>query len=217
MILPKARVEDTQLRMFPKEDIELKPLAARYYTGDFYEELTAAVTRGARLKTDSRADICPDVLLGNGLFVEVKSLGRNGSVIFYEDRHVNAAKFVAESPMVLFFWHHAASVDACGTLSELHRVLATGIKSLTILDFESFSASLAGRPLREFFKTGKRRKGWTVPISLLHAAHCEPMGVASTCVTVYDQAVTMDVPLYCSSPTFVALVRRLTTQRSLKF
>lgn len=217
MTLPKARVEDDQLLMFPKEDIELKPLAARYYTGDFFEELTAAVTHGTRLRTDSRADICPDVQLGNGLFVEVKSLGKNGSVIFYEDRHTNAAKFVEQSPMVLFLWHHKASVDEHVTLSGLQRALASGIRSLTIVDWDSFSTLLQGRKSREFFKTGKCRKGWTLPIAKIHAERCEPCGVISTGLNVYGNAVTVDVPLFCSQPSQSRLVRQSAKQRTIKF
>lgn len=206
MRLPKDKLIDRQLTMFPPEDIDLKPLAARYYTGDFFEALTAAVTKGVRLRTDAMADICPDVRLRENLFIEVKSIGKNGSVIFYETRRDVAERFVEESDMVLFLWHHGASVDENMTLSGLHHSLASGIKSLTVIDWRSFANLLTGRPMREFFKTGKRRNGWTLPMRMIHSSCCTLCGEVETDLIVCGQTVAGAVPLYCSHAWMRSLV-----------
>ena len=105
-----------------------KQAALRTHTGEFYEEASAALLDGLRMTTDSRC-LCPDIQhqSDDHLFAEVKSIGRNGQGLLYEQRMEKYEAFAKQGNKVHYlFWFHNAecTVENCPTLYDLHRVLA---------------------------------------------------------------------------------------------
>ena len=197
MKLPKAKLIDKQQLLFPKEDKSFTMGVARQVTGDFFEELTAACTRGTRLRTDCTADICPDVLLSNNVFVEVKAAGVSGSVIFYQDRHLNSTKFAATSKLVLFFWHHKFKTSNALSVAELKRGLAASIQSLTILSFSTFCEALKSQRLR---RVNQQSLGWAIPIRRVQESYCKQVGYLSPQFSIQGATVQKNICVYCSNP-----------------
>jgi len=68
----------------------------RYIIGDYVEQLLAGYFKAERLKTDSKADICPDLRLPTGDYAEVKSCGRSNQIILYEGRVAKYEQFTNE-------------------------------------------------------------------------------------------------------------------------
>lgn len=80
----------------------------RPYIGDFFEEATCSLLDAQRLKTDSSADICPDLYVpSEGVYLESKAVGRSNTSILYEHRIAKYDRFLREGHRLYYvFWRH---------------------------------------------------------------------------------------------------------------
>jgi hypothetical protein len=139
------------------EDQPLTVPGCRTWIGDFFEQATAAVTRGIRLKTDCSADICPDIKISDSVYIESKSVGINGSLIVYDSRLQKDKNFVARGVSLYYcFWQHNFHIHDGILLRDLRDGAAKAVKSVVIVTFAELARILEsdGR-----LKTLSRKEG----------------------------------------------------------
>jgi hypothetical protein len=160
---------------------------ARPFSGDFFEARTSELVNGIRLRTDSTADICPDIREVNhpNRFHESKSVGSSGRALIYKCRWDNDERFVAlGNRMTYWFWLHEAKVvlgqskseyerklyDATtGVIILSHRALATVLSALPVKSINNLNR-LARRPPTGFGGDVRYGNGWSIPVTLLKQA-----------------------------------------------
>lgn len=153
MKIGRERNTDRQLDLFDG-DVRDRPLVSlgqsRSWVGDFFEELTASLTGAARLRTDSAAEICPDLRLDERTFFECKGIGKSGQAIMYEGRFRKDADLMYENRVSIyyFFWRHRFAVAEARTMNELRRGLAASVESVSILTRNGLENVLSFRTLR---------------------------------------------------------------------
>ena len=125
----------SQLRLF---DTRLSGHgSARYASGMFYENLTATVFGGKRHVCDSRADYCPDVSIGEHLFLECKSVRKGSSVLIYEGRLQKDWNFATSHELFYVVWCHNVN-RACDfqTVEDLHAALLLKTLWCAVIPFD---------------------------------------------------------------------------------
>lgn len=144
----------------PKDESKTLTVAAcRNYCGEFMEEATKALAGGTKLSTDNRADICPDLLLPDGSYAEVKSIGTNKEVLVYEARIEKDLELLQDNRLVYFLWHHRFKVSEGITQRELWDGLAAETMSVHVYSAQSLISRMKDATLMLVNKKGGRR-GW---------------------------------------------------------
>lgn len=161
MILSTARATDHQLTFWQPDKAFRCMAQTRNWAGDFFEEATASLLRGTRLKTDSRADVCPDILIGEGLYCESKSVGKNGAVIVYQHRLAKDVHWTAFHSATLLYciWHHNAKCTEVRYLSDLRQALTTA-HECCLVPLEMIHALCQATPLKTLCKKAKPGMGY---------------------------------------------------------
>jgi hypothetical protein len=179
MLLPRIRRPDRQLRLFDADRLIKSDGERRWAVGDFYEQLTAEMTGAARLVTDSRATVCPDLKHSERIFFESKAVGKTGKVILYAGRQTRYREFTAAGfEIIHWIWSHNFRASNADSYSELNANLAQHTRRLFIVDFgfllefcggpaqlinSQYNKARTGRPngyhANELYGTG-----WMVPI-----------------------------------------------------
>lgn len=111
--------------------------SARYASGEFYENLTASVFGGVRHVCDSRMDYCPDVSIGEHIFLECKSVRRGSTVLIYEGRLHKDWKFALTNHLFYVVWCHDVR-RACDfeTVEDLHAALLLKTLWCAVIPFD---------------------------------------------------------------------------------
>jgi len=144
----------SQLTPFSRDDF--RPIEsmgiARGIVGGFFEELTEKRTGAVRLRTDSRATICPDLFdERRGAYYEVKAVGNSGRCIFYEHR-VSKEKRLQNRGYLLFYfvWRHTTSAKSCigKSFSELRASLLATTRELVVISYNKLSEYLWSLPTK---------------------------------------------------------------------
>lgn len=185
MIISAPRAIDTSLTLWPGLDnVKIKSFAAtRNHCGDFIEELTAAATGAVRHRTDSRADICPDLVWREQAHFECKCVGRTGHSILYLKRVAKDGFFQKrhpDRPLFYWFWHHGADAESAVYRDDLRRDIAVTLRHCTVLPFEAVRDCARLRPVKVLNKAltaagghlgyGKGKwygRGWSVRMNVL--------------------------------------------------
>lgn len=182
MRISGPRSTERQLSMWPEPISSMAQ--TRNHCGEFAEQLTAIVVGGHRLKTDSRADYCPDILCGASTYVECKSVGRNGYGFVFEGRRAKDQSFNADGRQLLYlFWRHRMKTEGIGDVDELRRQWCASVKLGILVPFALVDDLLTSRPLKRFnvevdakgrrLGYGQESKGYsngrTLPLSLVSA------------------------------------------------
>lgn len=127
---------------------QVLPVAAcRNYVGDYFEEATAVLTRGTRLRTDSTKDVCPDIRLSDGSFLEVKSIGCGNAAMAYHNRLEKDMEFIRQgNKLEYLLWKHNYRVNPKLTLPDLREGLANATEYAILVPFETFYRILTAGP-----------------------------------------------------------------------
>jgi hypothetical protein len=153
-----------QLELLPEHGYESRPLtvaATRSFVGDFVEEMTVAAFGGTRLKTDSRADICPDIKLGDNLYLECKSIGRTKDIIVYLSRLEKDLEFVRRGNRIFYvLWNHDYKMVDGLTLGGLRDGVAQSFKSVSIIDLATLAPLLKATPVKTLNASLDKRSGY---------------------------------------------------------
>lgn len=179
MKVASAKFVDRQRLIFDPDPLLLSTGAARSWVGDFFEELTASITGATRLKTDSNADICPDLRFAADTFFECKGVGRSGQAIMYQRRFEKDRRFIDQNTANVFywFWRHKAAVLESETIGDLRTALAASVYTVAVISRRTLEEIISTRPLRrinsKYTTAGKRNgygsdnygTGWTIPLS----------------------------------------------------
>lgn len=106
---------------------------ARPFVGDFFEEATRVLSGGVRLKTETDS-LCPDLLLPNGFFCEVKSVGNSRQSLLYEHRIEKYERLMRQGKKLLYvFWLHNCRSTDYKTLFTLREALARSVVSVAVV------------------------------------------------------------------------------------
>lgn len=192
MKVATAKAINRQTLIFDPDPLLESTGAARSWVGDFFEQLTASLTSGLRLKTDSGCDICPDILLQAGgmgspaRFAECKAVGQSGQAIMYKCRFEKDRRAIEENGLQIyyFFWRHRSPVLASETINHLRGALAGSIERVGIISRQTLEEILANRQPRrinsQYQKNGpqnyaKYGEGWAFPIAEVFA-RCQQIG-----------------------------------------
>lgn len=131
--LPGRRSTDRQHELF--ETRQVSHATSRNLAGDFFEEATAAVTGGRRLKVDSSKPWCPDVALpGDKLLCESKGCGRSNQALLFHRRLEKDLQYVAEHDVTLTYWlwSHSYRVTDASSRRELQDGLMQSIRAVYV-------------------------------------------------------------------------------------
>lgn len=178
MNISTAREPDLQLPLFEGmgyEDRVCTVAACRNYMGDAFEELTAIITGGTRLKTDSTKDVCPDIKIDERTFLESKSIGCSGAVIVYESRLAKDLAFAESHGIELFYvlWRHGCKIAEGVRLGDLRTEAMNRVKGVIIIPLSDLKSILSDLPVTVLNAKHKARgygsmgynNGWRVPYS----------------------------------------------------
>ena len=184
MNLPRPRNIDRQLLLWDRPILSMGE--TRHAVGTFYERLTAQLTGGVLLRTDSRIAICPDIQFPDGSVAEVKAVGKTGKVILYSGR-VEKYRTLGAAGILHAIWIHNCRPSTATTYNELHSLLLANTRELILIDSHSLFAMTDNQPQR-VVNTGMRRPGesltdqtdrqlrtgyfhgWCVPVKQIRAA-----------------------------------------------
>ncbi len=185
MRIGNAKAVDRQSLIFDPEYLLTSGGAARSWVGDFFEAMLAGLTGAVRIKTDSRADICPDLQLCALRFLECKAVGQSGQGIIYKCRWEKDARFIAEGKQIFYcFWRHGFPAMSAKTINELRAGLAGSIAGLAIVRRQTLQTILDRREVRpinsQYQKTksqayAKYGEGWVFPAAEVFR-ECSPVG-----------------------------------------
>jgi len=139
-------------------DVPMKSQAqARPYVGDFFEEATAKLMDGFRLKTDAGAEICPDILLRDGWYVECKSVGLSNTSVMYDHRILKYDRFIREGNKLLYaFWRHKASCAAVTSRNDLWKMLSENTTGVVVVPAWIVHKALWAAPQRHTCYSGTK-------------------------------------------------------------
>ncbi len=94
MRIGRDKAIDRQSTMFEVDRLLTSTGACRSWVGDFFEELLADLTGATRIRTESGADICPDLRFNSECFFECKGIGQSGQGIMYQNRYEKDGRFI---------------------------------------------------------------------------------------------------------------------------
>jgi hypothetical protein len=196
MRISGPRATQRQLTFWPKGIASIAE--TRNHCGEFAETLTAAVSGGVRLKTDGRADYCPDIDHGDNTYGECKSVGKNRQVIIYEARREKDRRFVAAGHKLYYwFWHHKLNVKVFTDVETLNCAWLESLQYGVLLPFAVVDGMMAARPLRllnsAYSTTGKRLGygsdskgyGWGRSIPVSTFLQSAPFRIDSQAIPLY--------------------------------
>jgi hypothetical protein len=135
--------------------------------GDFWEVLSMEFMNCYPLKTDSRCDICPDLLIKSDYptYGECKSVGKNRSVIVYKARRDKEITFFNQGNdyyYILFL--HNAEAKRIGDYSEFLDDIAKGNVDVCFVPLSKIVDATLEKDPKEFTHLKKRaenpRAGW---------------------------------------------------------
>lgn len=162
-----------------------KPAQLRNFAGEFFEEATAALVRGRRLKTDGTHDVCPDVEIRPGFYCESKSVGQNASAIVYQCRLQKDLDWTLQRAARLFyvFWHHRLDCLPVKCVSDLNLQLAAALRDVTVIELVDLAKLCNTRPAPRVLNTALAAKisgktigyakygvGWSLPLTVIRGA-----------------------------------------------
>ena len=135
-----------------------------YLAGDFFEQATAMLSGGERLKTDSRCVTCPDVRFTEKTFFESKSVGKTGAAIIYKTRLRRDKQFCNKGRELLYWcWCHRYRVGDAKSLAELHAGLAGELLDVLVFRFDHLYAAcrhVEPKLLNNAYSKSGKRLGW---------------------------------------------------------
>lgn len=181
-MLPGFRSSETQLTLW---DAPVKSSGSvRNIAGNFIEKCTEKVSQARRLKTDCRAEICPDIGFGNRIWFECKCVGRTNSVIIYKHRLEKDRRFVESGESLYYWlWNHGAKLMDADTIPAAEDRILYSLRSLTIVDHETL-VSLLGKPCRSmnsmyYSNHGNIHKGdgWALPLKEIPASKIDSISL----------------------------------------
>jgi hypothetical protein len=202
-----ARLADRQTYLWEPDKPFISMAQTRNWSGDFFEEATGRLVAGVRLKTHGGAEVCPDVRVGDNVFVESKGAGKNGAVIVYDARMAKDIHWTAERGASLFYciWHHNADcITDKPSMRELRRKLAISVRYVLLIPLADLAARcvpekkrvINSKPARKGQGFGGRgyRDGWSMRLADFRAGCGEPCEVGG--VEAYGVGFP-PVPVYC--------------------
>lgn len=143
----------------------------RTVIGNFFEDATAQHVNGARHRTDSRCDYCPDVSNSDS-FYEVKAVGRSKQVLIYRGRLQKDLIFASTHKLFYCIWHHSVLTTELETVLELKRSLLNSNPIAYVVPFSEVyrvCKSIEVTPLNSKYGGSNSRaqygSGYRVPIS----------------------------------------------------
>jgi hypothetical protein len=181
---PKAL--DAQLHLWTPDKAMKSMAQSRNWSGAFFEEATANLLHGTRLKTDGNSDVCPDVLVAPGVYAESKGVGKTNAMILYDHRVQKDRDWTLEHGATLLYcaWHHCADCKGAAFLTDLHYRLARATHDAFLLTSDQLFAHCDPKDLRVINTKPARagqgyggrgyKSGWYVPLRK----------VRETCTTV---------------------------------
>jgi hypothetical protein len=184
-------------------DFAIRTLAqTRNICGNLCEDLTASLTGGVRLATDSRCDICPDLLhKGTEDYFEVKSCGKNGSGIIYQVIWEKQRRFVEQGGKLCYwFWQHKAECKSLAYASDVRSALFNSLQWVACIEFQALAEILASREKRTICTPGKNTTnyarngygvGWSFPTARVRERLAGPITVS-----VSSFQTTTQIPFY---------------------
>lgn len=206
-MLPAPRPFDYQLSLFDKPIYRLGSI--RNICGEFAELCTQVQTGAVRLKTDSRAAICPDLHLRDNIWFECKSVGRTNELMIYQHRHLKELGFTNSGERLFYWvWHHSAKPGQAKTVQGLHRDIAGSMRGVYIVDYASLCQFLSDVPvmLNTMYYSNHTRdeirgSGWRFPIRRLRevafvigaTSRMVVRGIEVPAVPVYSSEKSLDV------------------------
>lgn len=178
---PKARRGTGQSHFWTPDRAVRGMPECRNLSGDFFEEATASLVNGVRLRTTGADDVCPDVIVDEGLYVESKGAGRNGAVIVYASRKAKDIDWTTQRGATLLYavWNHTARVEGVAYTSDLYDRLTTALRDVVVIPAATLYAHCDGATCRIINTKGpytpqgggfggeKYRDGWTIRTSRL--------------------------------------------------
>lgn len=171
----------------PLFSVPIKSIAAiRNICGEFAELCTSKQTGAQRLKTDSRAAICPDLRVSENVWIESKSAGSSKCVIVYQHRHQKESEFVLLGNSLFYWvWSHRSRFGDLTSVEEVRQRWAGGLECLYVIGFPSLSRMLQSPTmvLNSHYYSNHRKDsfrgyGWKVYLRDIRA-NSVPVGVTS--------------------------------------
>jgi hypothetical protein len=151
-----------QLQLF---DRPIKSIAsARTSVGSFYEDLTARVLGGQRHVCSSSSEYCPDVSIGEHIYLECKSVGFTSKVIIYHGRLDKDFDFSTTHLLFYAVWRHAVRVKPYQTVEDLHAALLIGTQWLAIVPFDEIWRLAHEQKLVKLNSKSNYITGYQIPI-----------------------------------------------------
>lgn len=204
-IATAGKVYDTQLDLFEGglsyEKQPLRIASSRNFCGDFFEEATAVLFGGKRIRTDGTKEVCPDIFLGDGRYLEAKSVGCSGAFLVYESRLAKDEAFIAAHGAELSYvlWRHRYKLVEGTTLADLRDGCARTTVEAMIIPLAVLAPILHAAPIIVLNKAQKRRgygakgynNGWRMPYNVL--ARQAPMAEVMEPITVYGREVEISL------------------------
>jgi hypothetical protein len=162
--------EDQQVFFRDSHRID-SPAATRVIVGSFFEHLSREMFSATPHITDSTADICPDLRLANGTFLEIKSIGLSRQGIVYADRLKRDARLSRQTgnPLYYVFWVHSVPATQFTRREDLQEALRKGVDRVLVIDGARLrSACRKLTPTRMLVHRGDGGKvGYRLPWKLL--------------------------------------------------
>lgn len=156
----------------------------RNICGEFAELCTSKQTGAQRLKTDSRAVICPDLRVSENVWIESKSAGSSKCVIVYQHRHQKESEFVLLGNSLFYWvWSHRTRFGDLTSVDEIQQRWASGLECLYVIGFSALSGMLQSPTmvLNSYYysnhkKDSFRGQGWKICLREVRAKSI-PIGV----------------------------------------
>lgn len=162
MILSALKaIPQQQFTLWDMEDHSIRCMAqTRNLCGNFFEQATAALTGAKQHRTDARADMCPDLSLGEDYF-ESKSIGCTARSILYLRRIANDSRLRKQHPdkrLYYCLWHHKSRMEGIKDKRELRKALSVTLCHCTLLPFEIVRDCIRRHPLKMLNKQYANRR-----------------------------------------------------------
>lgn len=103
--------------------------------GTFFEQATAALTRGELQPIEHGKDYCPDVKITNQLYGESKSIGKSARAIIYANRAERQHRWCIKNGYRLnyYFWRHNVYASRIRGKKRLLDALAENCKEVLVV------------------------------------------------------------------------------------
>ncbi len=152
----------TRQKGYQEEFLDIDPSVdncahERTIVGDFFEEVTEALTGAERLHTSS-GRICPDLMIKGG-FLECKALGSRRQPIVFKETMDNYVHLRGSGSNVVFvFWLHSYSFTSPTTKRAVRDGLAAAIDGVLLVPFLDLLTLCAPLKLHQLEYSNDRRK-----------------------------------------------------------